>query len=67
VVILATFFWDAILVYAFSMWILGPYRYPSPFAQNLILFIIHAAAMSLAYYSRKRFAAVSGLAEGLES
>jgi hypothetical protein len=67
VVILVTFLWDAILVYAFSMWILGPYRYSAPFFQNLILLAIHAAAMSLAYYSRKRFAAVSGLAEGLES
>lgn len=67
VVILATFLWDAIVVYAFSLWILGPYRYSATLFQNLILLLIHTAAMSLAYYSRKRFGAFSGLAEGLES
>ncbi len=67
VLVVATFVWDTILVYAFSLWVLGPYRYPAPWTQYFIFFVIHAAAMSLALYARKRFAAISGLAEGLES
>jgi hypothetical protein len=67
VVIVATFIWDTVLLYAFSLWVLGPFRYPVPWAQNLLFFVIHASAMSLAYYARRRFAAISGLAEGLES
>ncbi len=67
VLIIVTYFWDMILLMAFSIWLLGPYRYSGTFMQGLLLFIIHSAAISLAYYARKRFAAVMGLAEGLEA
>jgi hypothetical protein len=67
VIIVATFAWDTVLTLAFSAWLLGLYRYPAPWTQYLVFFAIHAGAMSFAYYARKRFAAVAGLAEGLEA
>jgi len=67
VVIVSTFAWDIALSLAFSVWLLGPYRYATPWYQNVLFFAIHASAMSLAYYARKRFAAMTGLPEGLEA
>ena len=68
IVIAGTYVWDTVLALMFNSWLLGRNLFATQeFVALFILFLLHAIAMSAAYYIRKRYGAERGLAEGLEA
>lgn len=67
-VIVITYIWDVLFISMFFTWLVDINIFAQQDAvQHLIFGTMHAIAMYAVYYIRKRFAAKSGLAEGLEA